>query len=140
MYLCVLSRVAPLHVLRSNHVTVHKWGWVWTRYSCLKTYSEKISITVWVPAWYPGNTNVMPTSHIQVLETTVINGISAGHPLPFFCLGTGVCSVHLRYIQLVTIPCMYVFLLQAAHKIALCHPKFIHLWSRCSQAMVIRSS
>ena len=60
-------------------------------------YSEKISITVWVTPWHPGNpnTNVMPTSHIQVLETTVVNGISAAQPFTFFCLGTGVCSVHL---------------------------------------------
>jgi len=49
----------------------------------------------------------MPTSHIQLLETTVVNGISAGRPLPFFVVA--------------------YFLLQAAHKIALCRPKFIHL-------------
>ena len=118
MYLCVLSRVAPLHILRSNCVTGKKWGWVWTRYSCLKTDIQKRS----------------PLLYGYQFGTLVVNGISAGYPL-LLCLGTGVCSMHLWYIQLVTKPCMCIFLLQAAHKIALCHPKFIHLWSSFSQAM-----
>jgi len=116
MYLCVLSTASCTEEQSCDRQEM-KMG-MYQVFLPKDRYSEKISITVCVPLQYPGNpnTNVMPTSHIQVLEATVVNDIIAGHPF-FFYLRTRVPRYSARGVGSSLCTCVRMWYISSAMRI-----------------------